>query len=196
MMTADDILNREIARLQGFIENRKLPFLRRLSRSKLALITIAVVVLLFQMRSLPELLANSSLDAAIAIQRPAQARSVRLVTIDDQDYAAMFHARSPLDPTTLAGVLAAVAKGQPRAIVVDIDTSDSSFRGMATPAVPIVWNVSGDLLDDGKFKLDAPLGGGVMPSGSVAALAAAPAGRARSRARLSAHVSAGVGWTG
>lgn len=174
MMSADDILEHEILRLQGFIENRKLPFLRRLSQSKPALSTIAIMVLVFQMRSLPEMLANSSLDAAIAIQRPVKAQSVRLVAIDDQDYGAMFHSRSPLDASVLASVLSAVAKGHPRAIVVDIDTSDETFRSMETPAIPIVWNVSAEQLGDGKFKLDKPLGGRAMPPGSVAALAIAP----------------------
>ena len=160
MMTADDILDREIGRLQGFVENRRLPFTRRLSQSKPALFTIAIMALLFQMRNLPEILANSSLDAAIAIQRPVQTGSVRLVSIDDQDYAAMFHSRSPLDASVLASVLSAVAKGHPRAIVVDIDTSDASFRSMDIPPIPIVWNVSGDQLGDGKFNLDAPWEGG------------------------------------
>ena len=174
MMTSDDILDHEIGRLEGFIENRKVPFLRRLSHSRPALLTIAAMVLLFQMRNLPETLANSSLDAAIAIQRPVQARSVRLVEVDDQDYKTLFHARSPLDPQVLAGILAAVAQGHPRAIVVDIDTSDTTFQSMPTPEIPIVWNISGDQLEDGKFNLDQPLGGRALPPGSVAALAVAP----------------------
>lgn len=174
MMNADDILDREIVRLQSFIENRQLPWLRRFSQSKAALSTIAIVVLVFQMRSLPETLANSSLDAAIAIQQPVKTQSVRLVTIDDQDYREMFHSRSPLEASVLAGVLRAVATGHPRAIVIDVDTSDATFRSMETPAIPIVWNVSGDQLGDGKFKLDAPLGGRAMPPGSVVALAIAP----------------------
>jgi CHASE2 domain-containing sensor protein len=174
MMTADDILDREIGRLAGFIENRKLPFLHRLSHSRPALLTIAAMVLIFQMRNLPETLANSSLDAAIAIQKPVQARAVRLVEIDDNDYAALFRARSPLDPQILGSVLTAIGKGHPRAIVVDIDTSDTMFHDMPTPAVPIVWNVSGDQLEDGKFNLYPPLGKRPMPAGSVAALAVAP----------------------
>jgi len=173
-MSADDILDREIGRLQGFVENRSLPLTRRLSHSKPALFTIAIMVLVFQLRNLPETLANSSLDAAIAIQKPVQTGSVRLVSIDDQDYATLFHSRSPLDSSALASVLNAVAKGHPRAIVVDIDTSDASFRSMDLPSVPIVWNVSGEQLKDGKFNLDPPLGGRQMPSGSVAALAIAP----------------------
>jgi len=114
------------------------------------------------------------LDAAIEKERSMPARSVRLVTIDDQDYKKMFHARSPLDPDVLGNILSAAAKGHPRAIVVDIDTSDPSFRSMETPPVPIVWNVSGDPDSQRKFTLDALLGGRPLPAGSLAALAAAP----------------------
>ncbi len=172
MLSGGDILDREIVRLQHLIENRKL--FGRLSNSKAALLVIAVMVLVFQMRNLPESLANSSLDAAISIERPVQAKSVRLVTIDNDDYAGLFHARSPLDAAVLAKLLDAVSKGHPRGIIVDIDTTDASFRGMEIPPVPIVWNTSGEELADGKFALDPPLGGEQLPANSVAALAVAP----------------------
>ncbi len=174
MMDIDDILSHEVSRLEEIFEKRKASLLPRLSHSKPALFTIAVVVLVFQMRTLPEQLANSSLDAAIALQRSVPAQSVRLVTIDDQDYAALFHSRSPLDPQVFARILRGVAAGHPRAIVVDIDTEDSSFLTMPVPPVPTVWNVSGEELADGKFKVAAPLGGREPAMASVTALAMAP----------------------
>ncbi len=173
-MNTNDILDREIARLEEIIAKGRLSFLPRISQSKPALLTIAVFVLLFQMRHLPEQLANSSLDAAIAVQPPMVSRSVRLVTIDDADYGTLFHARSPLDPAILAQLLSAVAAADPRAIVVDLDTEDESFRDMPTPAVPTVWNVSGEELADDKFVAAKPLGGRPLAGGSVAALAMAP----------------------
>jgi hypothetical protein len=174
MMDADDILSHEVSRLEELFEKRKASLLPRLSHSKPALFTIAIVVLVLQMRTLPEQLANSSLDAAIAVQRSVPARSVRLVTIDDQDYASLFHSRSPLDPQVFVRILRAVAAGHPRAIVVDIDTEDSSFLAMPAPPIPTVWNVSGEQLTDGNFKVAAPLGGREPSTGSVAALAMAP----------------------
>ena len=164
MLSGGDILEREIVRLQHLIENRNL--LGRLSRSKAGLLVIAIMVMVFQMRNLPETLANSSLDAAISIERPVQAQSVRLVTIDDDDYAALFHSRSPLDTSELAKLLDAVVKGHPRAIVVDIDTSDASFRGMPTPQIPIVWNAAGQQFGDENFSVYPPLGGETLPPGS------------------------------
>jgi CHASE2 domain-containing sensor protein len=173
-MSLDDVVNHELARLQRIIESGKYSFLQRLSHSKLALIVIASLIVLFQIRNMPSVLATSSLDAAIAVQRPEDSQTVRLVTINDQDYANLFHARSPLDANVLAKILAAVARASPRVIVVDVDTADDSFKTLAAPPVPIVWDVSGDQLADGKFKLDLPIGGSPLPSGSVLALAIAP----------------------
>lgn len=99
--------------------------------------TIAAMVVLFQMRNLSEQLANNSLDAAIAIGRPVQAKSVRLVAIDDRITPRMFHARSPLNRKVMSNLLAAVAQGHPSAIV-DLDTSDASFADLDLPQVPAV----------------------------------------------------------
>jgi CHASE2 domain-containing sensor protein len=173
-MSVDEILTFELARLQGFIENRRFSFLERLSHSKAALLTIAAMLVLVQMRHMPEQLANSSLDAAITVERPVPARSAQLVAIDDDDYKKLFHGRSPLDPDVLAGILAAVAKGHPKAIVVDLDTSDASFNTMPVPDIPTIWNVGGEQQSDGGFILDVPLGGRSLSPGSVAALAIAP----------------------
>jgi CHASE2 domain-containing sensor protein len=173
-VSLDDVVNHELARLQKVIESGRYSFLERFSHSRLALFVIAAVIVLFQIRNMPALLATSSLDAAIAVQRPEDSKQVRLVTIDDQDYATLFHARSPLDSGVFAKIMAAVARGNPRAIVIDIDTADSSFQSMSIPTVPIVWDVAGEQLADGKFTVDKPLGGNALPAGSILALAAAP----------------------
>jgi len=173
-MTLDDILDKEVTRLQTYLEAGRLSFLGSLARSKAALLVIALLVIVFQMRNLPQTLASSSLDAAISIQSPAAPATVRLVTIDDQDYATLFNAHSPLDPGVFGQLLSAIAAGQPRAIVVDIDTSDSSFGTMSVPSIPIVWNVSGDQKSDGKFTLDKPLGGRPLAREWVTALAVMP----------------------
>ena len=173
-MSVDDILNLELARLQGYIENRRFSFLERLSHSRAALLTIAAMLVVVQMRHMPDQLANSSLDAAIAVERSMPPRSAQLVAIDDDDYKTQFHGRSPLEANVLAGILAAVAKGHPKALVVDLDTSDASFKSMPVPDIPTVWNVGGEQQADGGFTLDAPLGGRGLAPGSVAALAIAP----------------------
>jgi CHASE2 domain-containing sensor protein len=173
-MSLDDVVNHELARLQRMVESGKYSFLQRLSESKAALIVIASLIVVFQIRNMPATLATSSLDAAIAVQRLEPSQAVRLVTVDDQDYANLFHARSPLDADILSKLIDAVARAQQRVIVIDIDTSDQSFKALVVPKIPIVWDISGDQLADGNFTLDRPLGGTALPPESVLALAIAP----------------------
>src|ERR1019366_2174093 len=118
------LLDRETARLESLLKGGQTSWRGKLLQSKLALLTIAIVVLIFQVRGLPEKLANSSLDAAIAVQRQTPSQSVRLLVIDDRDYGYLFKAQTPLNPVPLSALLTAVALGSPRAIVVDLDTSD------------------------------------------------------------------------
>jgi CHASE2 domain-containing sensor protein len=173
-MSIDDIVERELPRIEALIKGRKMGLLDKLSRSVPALLVIAVLVFLFQIRSLPEKLANQSLDASIAVQQKSPARSVRMVVIDDEDYSTLFSGTSPLNPSVLSRLLTAITAAQPRALVVDIDTSAPSFAAMEVPPVPTVWNMDGEELKDEKFSVLRPLGGRKLHSGSIAALALVP----------------------
>ena len=95
-------------------------------------------------RSIPEKLATQSLDSSIAVQQKSLAQSVQLVVIDDADYLALFSGSSPLNPSVFSQLLMAIAAAQPRALVVDIDTSASSFAAMEVPSVPTVWAMDGE----------------------------------------------------
>src|SRR5262249_14189611 len=66
---------------------------------------------------------------------------VVIVSIDDEDYKALFNATSPLNSEDLQKLLAAIAKGQPKVVGVDIDTSSESFQAIQTPDQwpAIVW---------------------------------------------------------
>jgi CHASE2 domain-containing sensor protein len=84
---------------------------------------------------------TATLDALL-LQRPRQeAQHVILVSIEERDYQEQFHGRSPLDRAKLEELLAAIARGRPSVIGVDIDTSDPRFLGLAIPPEPtrIVW---------------------------------------------------------
>ena len=173
-MSIGDIADHELPRLEKLIEERKSGLLSGLSRSKPALLVIAILVFLFQIRSLPEKLAGQSLDSSIAAQQHTEARSVRLVAIDDADYSNLFSATSPLNPEVFSKLLQAIAAGHPRAIIVDIDTSAPSFASMEVPSIPTVWAADGQQSKGGKFAMVRPLGGRELPRGSVAAIALVP----------------------
>jgi len=173
-MSIDDIADRELPHLAKLIEERKWDWARALSRSKFALLVIVVLVFLFQVRGLPDRFAGQSLDAAIAVQHRVAAESVALVVIDDKDYQERFADTSPLNAETFSELLQAVATGGAKAIVVDIETSDSKFATMKTPIVPIVWGMVGTRDKDDSYTVRPPLGGRTLPSGSVAAIAVVP----------------------
>jgi CHASE2 domain-containing sensor protein len=132
---------------------------------------------------------NQILDALLAVRAQEPAQLVRLVKIDDWDYEHMFAGRSPLDANKLADLLTLVARANPRAIDVDIDTSQLVFAGDDDKArgkneaafwaklnnikVPVVWNTDAqpipgtgvDLgldLESTLFALKPALGGRAM----------------------------------
>ena len=76
-MSIDDIVDREFPRIEKLIENQKSGALVGLSRSTPALLVIALLVFLFQLRNLPEKLATQSLDLSIEVQQKSPAQSVQ-----------------------------------------------------------------------------------------------------------------------
>ena len=69
------------------------------------------------------------------------AKYVQVVEIDGADYHDLFSGHSPLNADSLGELIQAIIAAGPAALVVDIDTSDPSFKGMHLPGtdVPIVW---------------------------------------------------------
>lgn len=110
---------------------RSLPVLAGVS---LLMLTLHDSVLLWPVR-------NATLDAFLVLRQPRPASAVLLVDITDEDYETIFHGRSPLAVEALEKLIAATARGRPRLIVVDIDTSAPDFAGLDLPpgGPPVVW---------------------------------------------------------
>jgi CHASE2 domain-containing sensor protein len=82
---------------------------------------------------------TTGLDVLMNLPR-IDARYVTVVEITDDDYVDLFDGRSPLDPVRLREVLAAIARGKPRLLGVDLETDES--RIAAAPPVegePAQW---------------------------------------------------------
>jgi CHASE2 domain-containing sensor protein len=81
------------------------------------------------------------LDAWQAMLPATSAKFVRVVVIDDNDFSGLFGGHRPLDPGVVQRLIKAIAKGSPRVIGVDVDTSAARFSEMdrSLSAVPIVW---------------------------------------------------------
>jgi CHASE2 domain-containing sensor protein len=100
-----------------------------------------------EFRSQEEALRDLQTQARAAFGNGRDPWNVAVVRITDADYDSLFQARSPLDAETLQALIGDIAKGGPRLIAVDIDTSDSSFRALRIPEhPPIVWVRSAEYL--------------------------------------------------
>ena len=113
-----------------------------------------------------------ALDTQVRLQSSQQESEVAIVRIDDDDYANLFHEKSPLDRATLSKVIDAIALGKPKVIGIDIDTSGPEFRDFhSLPGwPPIVWARNGSFSNrEQKFHVLKVLGGQepAPPSGLV-----------------------------
>lgn len=96
-----------------------------------ALLAVAAAVVLFVPLTWTaefHAIEDSARDVQVRAAPAHGSDRVLVVTIDDADYDALFSGRSPLNPDTLARLLRAVARGRPRAIGIDLETSDHSFQ--------------------------------------------------------------------
>jgi CHASE2 domain-containing sensor protein len=167
----------------GILDRARRRFLRHTRRSSWAISVITVAVILLRHAALPDQFATSALDTVNRLRAPRESQRTHLVVIDDDDYEEQFRSVSPLDAERLGAVLAAIAKGGPEAIVVDIDTSDSRFAKMPVlnSGPPIVWGVSPRTLG-GRITWKPPLGGAqraVTDAFGIAALPSDADGRIR-----------------
>lgn len=83
---------------------------------------------------------NTTLDFLIKVN-PLSSRDVFVVRIEDADYKKLFRARSPLNSDRLASLIKAILAGNPKVIVVDIDTADDCFARLNLPSstTKIIW---------------------------------------------------------
>jgi CHASE2 domain-containing sensor protein len=127
-------------------------------------LVLAISILNFALANLGLLqpLELSVLDTLLRIRatRP-DSKQLVIVSITNSDYEKLFKSTSPLDPSRLQGIIQAVASGKPRVIGVDIDTSDSRFKGVQIDAQwpPIVWASVPEESDRDRFTLQPVLGG-------------------------------------
>ena len=110
---------------------------RALRATPVVLLTIVLTWLMTRALELNTL----ALDLESRLRGPRADGGVVIVQITDDDYREYFKQQSPLDPTELGKIIDAIAAAKPRAIGVDIDTSDPVFTRLAATRdwPPIVW---------------------------------------------------------
>ena len=131
-------------------------------------------------------------DRWLRFSAPVALHDIVVVAINSDDWTTTFKG-SPLDPKALADLVTAIAKGGPRAIAVDIDTSDHKFEPLGkclssrTPrncpdpefqtlskhpfdGTPVVWGATAEETGRDQFRFFPVLGGASSQHLGVAVL--------------------------
>lgn len=102
------------------------------------------------------------LDFFARIDPPLRWQNVRIVGIDDSDYASRFHSTSPLNAEEVRRLIDAIAKTHPSVIGVDLDTSGEAWKDIAIDPKwpPIVWATVERVDKHGELGAPVPVLGG------------------------------------
>jgi CHASE2 domain-containing sensor protein len=139
---------------------------------------ITAVTFLLSWAGVLDHLETTGLDTFNILQNPPDPKHVVIVAIDDEDYKSIFDETSPLDSGKLQEIIAAIAKGHPKMIGVDIDTASERKKAVETkqdwPA--IVWGQDALLDEKARVFHVQPVLGGRDPARNMdaAAIAAVP----------------------
>jgi CHASE2 domain-containing sensor protein len=100
---------------------------KRLLRALPVVVTLLVLVWIFGHAGVLHRIETVVSDTQMRLSKPLIDSPVVIVDINDEDYQKTFGGSSPLNPVRLEELISEIAKGQPRIIGVDIDTSDPQF---------------------------------------------------------------------
>jgi len=123
----------------------KQPLLKRIWRATPIIGVAILLTFVFSQQGLLRKFETTALDTTMRLQSKRLQNEIAVVRITDEDYKDRFHAKSPLDPDALQEIVDAIARGKPRIIGVDIDTSASAFTKLQSPPipVPVIWARTG-----------------------------------------------------
>ena len=118
----------------------------------------------------------AGLDSFVRFNAPRYSDQIVVIEITDDDYARQFQSRSPLDAGRLGALLNAIHSAHPALIVLDIDTSDDSFRKLDELGVAawpeVLWarvpkrTPRGEHPGDGYLAALEPVAGGLVTDAS------------------------------
>src|SRR5204863_93680 len=116
-------------------------FLRRVARTLPVVLFLVALVWIFGHVGILHKLETIVSDTEMLLSPGPNDSEVALVTITNEDYESLFGGRSPLQAEKLIGLIETIAKGAPRVICVDVDTSSRSFQSVHIPPLGpyVVW---------------------------------------------------------
>jgi CHASE2 domain-containing sensor protein len=129
------------AKKKEFVGKRLRIFWQDLRKTTIAIITAIPITLLLGSIGTFQYLERPILDLQMSLNPAPVNSNIVIVRITDEDYKNYFKAESPLHAQELEKIINALARGGPKVIGVDIDTSPSHFQNLnIVPGnVPIIW---------------------------------------------------------
>jgi CHASE2 domain-containing sensor protein len=102
-----------------------------------------------------------ALDTQMRLNQPPNKTDVVIVCITDSDYKQYFGEQSPLKPDGVQRVIAAIAKGGPKVIGVDLDTSGPEYQNFNIQSdwPKIIWAREAREVKKGKLQPLSVMGG-------------------------------------
>jgi len=145
-------------------------YIHRFRKESFVILGAMSISLLLGTFSIFRKLESPSYDLYARFSATKKLSDIAIVCITDNDYRQVFYGRSPLDPQKLKAVIDAIARGNPRAIGVDIDTSSPEFQKLIHSRAwpPIIWARNTVFSNrEGKHHLFNVLGGQSPPYSGV-----------------------------
>jgi CHASE2 domain-containing sensor protein len=131
------------------------PLWRHLLKATPLILTVSLITFLLAHFGWLQIMETGGLDTLMRLRKPVKPRDVSIVKITEEDYEQIFESRYPLNPVKLKLLIDAIARGKPKLIAVDIDTSHPDFRSLQPDPKwpPIVWAQSVSLPKNSNEKL-------------------------------------------
>jgi hypothetical protein len=119
----------------------KISFWRRVLKALPLMILALLLTFVFSRTEAIKEWETISLDTQMRLDMPAKESDVVIVDITQQDFERVFEGKTrPLNPDALQRVIAAIAKGRPCVVGVDIDTSFKEFKDFKVDELSnVVW---------------------------------------------------------
>jgi hypothetical protein len=140
-MRHKQLRQKRAARKRDRLLRLKEGFWRRLWRAlPVLLLTIFLTFILVRREGLHEFAAESQ-DLLMRLSAQPNDTRVAVVMIGDEEYENEFKKDGALDPAKLQELISALARGNPKVIGVDIDTSDRRYRDFQFTGwqPPVIW---------------------------------------------------------
>jgi serine/threonine-protein kinase len=124
----------------AIVKPNKEPLWRFVAVALPTIVAASIITLLAHSFGFLESFENTGLSTLIDLN-PLAPEHIFVVDIDNDDYKNLFASTSPLNPDKVVELIKAIEEGEPKLIVIDLDTADDRFRSVKLPGIKnVIWS--------------------------------------------------------